>query len=87
MARGELIDETALAEALNTGRLAGAGIDVFSQEPLNPDNPLLKCRNVVLTPHLAGTTNEARARIIEVSIKNLLGVLGGQKPFNVVNGL
>ena len=87
VARGELIDETALAEALNTGRLAGAGIDVFSQEPLNRANPLLKCRNVVLTPHLAGTTNEARARIIEVSVKNMLGVLGGQKPFNVVNGL
>lgn len=68
-------------------RLAGVGIDVFSEEPVRPDNPLLKCRNAVLTPHLAGTTNEARARIMEVSVKNMLGVLGGQKPFNVVNGL
>jgi len=87
VARGELVDETALAEALNRGTLAGAGIDVFSTEPVAPDHPLLKARNVVLTPHLAGTTNEARARIIEVSVKNILGVLNGQKPFNVVNGV
>lgn len=87
VARGELVDENALAEALNRGVIAGAGIDVFSEEPIRPDHPLLKCRNVVLTPHLAGTTNEARARVIEVSVKNILRVLNGEKPVNVVNGV
>ncbi|HSA59123.1 MAG TPA: 2-hydroxyacid dehydrogenase [bacterium] len=87
VARGELVDEKALAEALNTGAIAGAGIDVFSEEPIRPGHPLLTCRNVVLTPHLAGTTNEARARVIEVSVKNILRVLNGEKPVNVVNGV
>lgn len=87
VARGELVDEEALAEALNTGKIAGAGIDVFSPEPIRPDSPILRCKNVVLTPHLAGTTNEARARIIEISVKNIVRVLKGEKPVNVVNGL
>ncbi len=86
VARGELVDEAALAEALNRGSLAGAGLDVFSQEPIDPNNPLIKARNVILTPHLAGTTNEARARIIEVAVKNIVTVLKGGKPVNVVNG-
>ncbi len=84
VARGELVDEIALAEALNSKRIAGAGLDVFSEEPVKPNNPLLKCKNVVLTPHLAGTTNEARARIIEVSAKNILRVLRGEQPINVL---
>lgn len=87
VARGELIDEAALAQSLNNGEIAGAGIDVFSEEPVHPANPLLKTKNVILTPHLAGTTSEARTRIIEVAIRNILGVINGQKPFNVVNGV
>jgi len=67
VARGELVDELALLEALNSKRLAGAGIDVFSTEPTQPDLPILQAKNVVLTPHIAGMTNEARGRIIEVS--------------------
>lgn len=87
VARGELVDEQALARALDTGVLAGAGVDVFSEEPISSNNPLLQCKNILLTPHLAGTTSEARSRIIEVSIKNIVRVLKGEKPLNVVNGV
>ncbi len=87
VARGELVDETALAQALNAGSLAGAGIDVFTGEPVDSSNSLLQARNVVLTPHLAGTTNEARSRVIEICVKNIVRVLKGEKPFNVVNGV
>ncbi|OFW58983.1 MAG: hypothetical protein A2W01_10040 [Candidatus Solincola sediminis] len=85
LARGEAVDEEALAEALSEGRLAGAGIDVFREEPLNPDNPLLKLNNVILSPHIAGVTNESRARILMVTIENVNRVLQGEKPMNIVN--
>lgn len=58
-ARGEIVDETALVEALRTGKLLGAGLDVFAREPVEPENPLLRLPNVVLTPHTGGTTPEA----------------------------
>ncbi len=86
-ARGEVVDEAALAAALEEGRLAGAGIDVFTDEPVNPDNPLLKSDKVVLSPHVAGGTNESKARMIQVSMENLLRVLKGEKPLFVVNGV
>ena len=87
VARGEIIDEGALAKALKNKRLAGAGIDVFSVEPISPDNPLLGLENVILTPHIAGATNEARQRIINVAVENVARVLRGEKPINVVNGV
>lgn len=86
-ARGEVVDEAALADALDAGRLAGAGLDVFSEEPVSPDNPLLKSDKVMLSPHLAGGTNESRARIFQVSLDNLLRALKGEKPLYVVNGV
>jgi glycerate dehydrogenase len=81
--RGQLVDEPALAEALNTGRIAGAGLDVLSTEPPNPDNPLLKARNCIITPHLAWGTRAARSRLLQIAIENVRCFLNGA-PQNVV---
>lgn len=87
--RGELVDEDALARAVSEGWIAGAGVDAFSKEPPGPDHPLVKAAkegaNLVLTPHTAGATNEARLRIIQVTIENVIRVMMGQNPENVVN--
>jgi glycerate dehydrogenase len=82
--RGLLIDEYALADALNSGRLAGAGLDVLSIEPPYQDNPLLSTRNCQITPHLAWATNAARARLLKTVVDNVAAFLAGQ-PQNVVN--
>ncbi|MGI6354837.1 MAG: D-2-hydroxyacid dehydrogenase [Lentisphaerae bacterium] len=82
-ARGPLIDEQALADALNEGRLAGAGLDVLSQEPPLPDNPLLKAKNCLITPHLAWATYAARQRLMKTVVANVRAFLAGQ-PANVV---
>ena len=87
LARGEVVDEEALAEALREGRLAGAGIDVFAEEPVNPDNPLLASDRVMLSPHVAGGTDESRVRMLQVTVENVVGVLSGGKPRFVVNGV
>lgn len=85
-ARGELVDETALAVALAEGHLAGAGMDVFEQQPLPTDSPLASLDNVILTPHSAGMTREAAARIAVACAQNVLGALDGRlDPANVVN--
>ena len=83
-ARGPLIDEQALADALNTGRLAGAGLDVLAVEPARPDNPLLTARNCVITPHIAWATGAARRRLMDVVVANVRAFLAGT-PENVVN--
>ena len=83
-ARGALVVEPELAEALNQGRLAGAALDVVSQEPIRADNPLLGARNCLITPHIAWATEEARARLMEATVANVAGFLAGQ-PINVVN--
>lgn len=82
-ARGPLIDEQALADALNEGRLAGAGLDVLSQEPPLPDNPLLKAKNCLITPHIAWATYAARQRLMKTVVANVRAFLAGQ-PANVV---
>ncbi len=69
-ARGELVEQAALVAALSEGRLAGAGLDVFAEEPIAHDNPLLELENVVLTPHVAWLTGETFGRSLEVAIEN-----------------
>ncbi len=83
--RGPLVDEAALADALNTGRLAGAGLDVLSIEPPPPDHPLLSARNCVITPHLGWATRAARERLLQQAAENVRAFLAG-RPVNVVNG-
>jgi len=85
LARGEVVDEAALAEALEQGHLAGAGIDVFTEEPVNPGNPLLVSDKVFLSPHVSGGTNESRLRMITITVENVTRVLSGEKPLYVVN--
>jgi phosphoglycerate dehydrogenase-like enzyme len=70
-ARGDIVDEAALAQALRSGHLAGAGIDVFAKEPASRDNPLLTAPNVVLTPHTSGTTPEALANGLNLCAENV----------------
>lgn len=83
-ARGALIHEPDLAAALQEGRLAGAGLDVVSTEPIAPNNPLLSAPNVTITPHIAWAAIEARRRLMAVTVKNIAAFLSG-KPINVVN--
>ena len=82
--RGPLIDETALADALNNGDIAGAGLDVLSVEPAGDDNPLLKAENCYITPHIAWATASARSRLMDTAVENLRAFMNGQ-PQNTVN--
>ncbi|MEE8450854.1 MAG: D-2-hydroxyacid dehydrogenase [Thermoguttaceae bacterium] len=83
--RGPLIDQQALAEALDTGRLAGAGLDVLAVEPPQPDNPLPAAKNCIITPHIAWATRAARSRLLGTVVGNVKAFLEG-RPENVVNG-
>lgn len=82
--RGPLIDERALADALNAGMIAGAGLDVLSVEPPPGDHPLYRAKNCFITPHYAWATKAARQRLMDVSVKNLAAFLAGS-PQNVVS--
>jgi glycerate dehydrogenase len=81
--RGPLIDEKALADALNAGKIAGAGLDVLSQEPPEADNPLSKAENCYITPHIAWATRAARQRLMDIALTNVRAFVNG-KPQNVV---
>ena len=83
-ARGQLVNERDLAEALNSGKLAAAGLDVVSTEPIRPDNPLLTAKNCILTPHISWAPKESRQRIMDCSVANARAFLSGT-PHNVVN--
>jgi glycerate dehydrogenase len=82
--RGPLVVDQDLANALNEGRIAGAGLDVLSVEPPLEDNPLLKAKNCIITPHIAWATREARSRLMEIALANLACFLQN-RPQNVVN--
>lgn len=83
--RGPLVDEQAVADALNGGRLAAFGADVLSQEPPRGDNPLLSARNCFLTPHIAWATLEARTRLMSTATENVRQFIAGEPVANHVN--
>ena len=83
-ARGGLVDEQALANALNADVIAGALLDVCSTEPIGVTNPLLKAKNCLITPHIAWATVAARQRLMQTTAENIAAFLQGQ-PQNVVN--
>jgi phosphoglycerate dehydrogenase-like enzyme len=87
VSRAELVDEDALADALARGRIAGAGIDVFSAEPISPENPLLKVEGdrLLLSPHVAGVSQEAAGRIITTAAANIARALKGELPESQIN--
>lgn len=84
-ARGGIVDEAALAEAVKAGRLAGAGLDVVENEPLRPDHPLAGLPNIILTPHVAGVTEEAMMNMARTAAEDILRVLRGERPNYLVN--
>ncbi len=87
-ARGGIIDEVALRDALNNDRIGGAGIDVFNPEPIRPDNPLLGAKNTILTPHIAGVTQDSMNRSYKWAHENVRRVVEkDQQPRWIVNGL
>lgn len=84
--RGPVIVEQDVADALNSGKIYAAGVDVVSAEPIKADNPLLKAKNCIITPHISWAAGEARQRIMEVTEENIRGFLD-KKPVHVVNGV
>ena len=83
--RGPLVHEADLAEALNAGQIAAAGLDVLVQEPPQADNPLLKAHNCFITPHIAWATREARTRLMDIAVQNVKSFLNGTPVNNVAS--
>lgn len=83
--RGEIIDEPALIEALQQGKIAGAGLDVFAKEPPEISHPFFQMENVILSPHTGALTKDAVAQLAEGAAQNTLNVLEGRKPSYSIN--
>ena len=83
--RGPLVVEQDLADALNSGKVYAAGLDVVGTEPIDPNNPLLKARNCIITPHISWAPKESRQRIMDCAVENVKAYIAGA-PINVVNG-
>ena len=79
------MDVFAVADALKSGKLSGVGVDVFDPEPMSSDYPLRGLRNVILSPHLAGSTAETSKRSIDIALNNIRRVINGETPINIVN--
>jgi len=84
-ARGGIHDEQALYAALSSGHLAGAGLDVWAEEPPPADHPLLSLSNVIASPHTAGVTHEARHRLARMAAEQLIGIFQGERPERLIN--
>jgi len=85
IARGKVVDEQALINALQTGRIRAAGLDVFEREPLQADSPLLQLDNVVATPHMGSATHETREAMARCAVENMISALSGERPKDLVN--
>ncbi|MFP3847717.1 2-hydroxyacid dehydrogenase [Pseudomonas sp. W5-01] len=85
IARGKVVDEQAMIAALQNGQIRAAGLDVFEQEPVSPDSPLLRMDNVVATPHMGSATHETREAMARCAVDNLLAALAGERPKDLVN--
>jgi len=82
--RGPLVVEEDLRVALDSGKVAGAAVDVVSSEPIAADNPLLRARNCIVTPHIAWAPKESRIRLMNIAVENLKSFINGT-PTNIVN--
>ena len=83
-ARGQLINEQDVADALNSGKIGAAGLDVVYTEPILDDNPLLGAKNCIITPHISWAPKESRQRIMDITVSNVKAFMEG-KPINIVN--
>ena len=82
IARGPIVDQKALAAALSSGKLAGAGLDVLEEEPIDPADALVSMENVVITPHIAGDSDEVHQRLAAAVADNIRRVAAGEPPLH-----